>query len=435
MVRFVDLSLSLLLLTVGARAAPVEACDGEYEEPISTSILATSSSSTLTVSASTAAAKVQAVTAAVATANAVSGTTGGASGTPVGFALSAGVTGGGDATPAEPADAAELKTWLEDDVARVIIISKEYNFIGTEGTCEDCDGCIPDSYTCDAGQLAIAVIGWCDPYPAKKITYDNAGMSSIEVKANKSLIGTGSGAVIRGKGLRIVNGAENIIIQNVHFTEINPQFIWGGDAIILDGTDKIWIDHCKFSLVGRQMFVTGYEASGRVTLSYNEFDGNTDWSASCDGRHYWAFLGLGDDDLITLYGNYFHHTSGRTPKLGNKATYHALNNYWYSNTGHAFDVSEGSDVLIEGNVFEDVKTPLMASDHPGLIFVPESSTTGSCTESLERACVSNTLTSSGTLVGTDTGFLSNFTGYSVPDALESTGVKAFVLANAGVGKL
>lgn len=65
----------------------------------------------------------------------------------------------------------------------------------------------------------------------------------IIVKSNKSLVGEGSSGVIKGKGLRIVSGATNIIIQNIMITDLNPQYVWGGDAITLDNTDLVWIDH------------------------------------------------------------------------------------------------------------------------------------------------------------------------------------------------
>lgn len=42
---------------------------------------------------------------------------------------------------------------------------------------------------------------------------DNAGSLGITVNSNKSLIGEGTSGVIKGKGLRIVSGAKNIIIQ------------------------------------------------------------------------------------------------------------------------------------------------------------------------------------------------------------------------------
>lgn len=85
----------------------------------------------------------------------------------------------------------------------------------------------------------------CGSAPSVSVTYDNAGVSAINLGSNKSLIGIGSSGVIRGKGLRIANGAKNIIIQNIHITELNPQYIWGGDAITLDGADLVWVDHCK----------------------------------------------------------------------------------------------------------------------------------------------------------------------------------------------
>jgi pectate lyase len=44
---------------------------------------------------------------------------------------------------------------------------------------------------------------------------DNAGMLGITVGSNKSLIGEGTSGVIKGRGLRMVSGVENIIIQYV----------------------------------------------------------------------------------------------------------------------------------------------------------------------------------------------------------------------------
>lgn len=62
---------------------------------------------------------------------------------------------------------------------------------------------------------------------------------------------------------------------------MNSHLIWGGDAISVDGSDLIWVDHCKFSLIGRQMFVAGMKESGNITLSFNEFDGQTNTSNTC----------------------------------------------------------------------------------------------------------------------------------------------------------
>lgn len=30
-------------------------------------------------------------------------------------------------------------------------------------------------------------------------------------------------------------------------TNLNPQYVWGGDAFTFSGTSKIWVDHCTVS--------------------------------------------------------------------------------------------------------------------------------------------------------------------------------------------
>lgn len=235
------------------------------------------------------------------------------SGKAEGFAAS--VTGGGDAAAVTPTTTDELVKYLGDSSPRVIVLDREFDFRGTEGTTTD-SGCSPWG-TGSACQIAINKDDWCTNYEpdapkVDKITYDAAGTLGINVASDKTLVGSGSKAVIYGKGLRIVSGAKNIIIQNIHVTEINPQYVWGGDGITIDGSDLIWIDHVKTSRIGRQHIVLGEGASNRVTISNSEIDGQTDWSATCDGNHYWGMYFTGSGDLITLKNNYIHHTSGRS---------------------------------------------------------------------------------------------------------------------------
>ncbi|CUS08299.1 unnamed protein product [Tuber aestivum] len=378
-------------------------------------------------------------------------------GAATGFAK--GVTGGGSATPAYPADIKELRSWLTDSTPRVIMLKKEYNFIGSQGTVT-ATGCRPSSNTCpdSGGQDAINGADWCTRYghPDIAVTYDKAGTTFIDVKSNKSIVGKGSSGVIRGIGLRIANGASNIIIQNVHITELNPQYIWGGDAITLAGSDLVWIDHCKFSLIGRQMVVTGYAKAGRVTISNNEFDGKTSWSATCNGDHYWTMLFLGSSDLITLAGNYIHDCSGRAPKvlyniiqlphfkkIGGEGSanvlIHAVNNYFNSIGGHAFDLGTGGMALIEGNVFESVTTTITTTSVSagGRIFnAYASSDSNTCTASLGRACVQNTVSGSGLWKAyTTSSFLTKFSGKDVQAAAAVSGVKSNVKSNSGVGHI
>lgn len=148
-----------------------------------------------------------------------------------------------------PTTTDELVSYLGDSQARVIIIEGTYDFTGTEGTTSG-NGCAPWG-TDAACQVAIDQDNWCENYepdaPSVSVSYDNAGVLGITVGSNKSLVGK-NGATIKGKGIRMV-GVSNVIIQNVAFTDINPKYVWGGDAITLDGTDLIWIDHCTVSVL------------------------------------------------------------------------------------------------------------------------------------------------------------------------------------------
>lgn len=209
------------------------------------------------------------------------------SGAAEGFAK--GVTGGGSATAVYPSTTDELVSYLGDSTARVIVLTKTFDFRGTEGTTTS-SGCAPcmlifisfveDRPKTDSimqGVLALAAKlydhesfllisesrvtnslqaidkdDWCENYEpdaptVSSITYDAAGTLGITVASDKSIVGDGSSGVIKGKGLRIVNGATNVIIQNVAITDINPEYVWGGDAITLDGTDNVWIDHVTVS--------------------------------------------------------------------------------------------------------------------------------------------------------------------------------------------
>ncbi|KAI1342810.1 pectate lyase a [Xylariaceae sp. FL0016] len=348
-----------------------------------------------------------------------------------------GVTGGGSATAVYPTTNAQLVSYLGDSSARVIVLTKTFDFTGTEGT-TTATGCAPWG-TASGCQTAINQNSWCTNYqpdaPSVSVTYDNAAILGITVGSNKSLIGQGTAGVIKGKGLRIVSGASNIIIQNIRITDLNPQYVWGGDAITLDNTDLVWIDHVKTDLIGRQHIVLGNDASNRVTISNNEIDGTTSWSATCDGHHYWGLYFTGSNDLVTLKGNYIHHTSGRSPKVAGNTLLHAVNNYFYASSGHAFEIGSGAMILAEGNVFQNVPTPAESPVSGKLFTSPDSSTNAACTSYLGHACQLNAFGSSGDFYGVDESFFSYFSGKNVASAVSGQDANSQVVANAGVGKI
>ncbi|EPE04104.1 pectin lyase [Ophiostoma piceae UAMH 11346] len=345
-----------------------------------------------------------------------------------------GVTGGGSAAAVYPTTNAELVSYLGDSSARNIILTKTFDFTTSEGT-TSATGCAPwgTGSTC---QLAINKDNWCTNYepnaPKAAVKYNNAGVLGILVKSNKSLIGQGSAGIIKGKGLRIV-GSSNIIIQNIHVTGLNPQYVWGGDAITLNGADMVWVDHVKTSLIGRQHYVFGNSASNRVTVSNSEIDGQSSWSATCDGHHYWGMYFTGSNDMVTFKNNYVHHTSGRSPKVSGNTLLHFVNNYMYANSGHAFESETGAKILAEGNIFDNVVASIDTTT--GQMFSsPSVSANAVCTSALGRVCQVNKYISSGTLTGSDSSFLSNFGGKNVATAATAASISG-VKTSAGFGKI
>lgn len=154
-----------------------------------------------------------------------------------GFA--AGVTGGGDATPDHPNDIEELVSLLTDATPRVIVLSKEFDFTESEGT-ETGTAC--QSWGTDPSCQKI-IQDDCGTSPSIQGTWYKAPQNPIDVASDKTILGVGDAGAIKGKGLRFRDGATNIIVQNIAVTDLNPEFVWGGDAISFDGSDLIWIDH------------------------------------------------------------------------------------------------------------------------------------------------------------------------------------------------
>ncbi|KGO74627.1 Pectin lyase fold/virulence factor [Penicillium italicum] len=350
-------------------------------------------------------------------------------GTPEGFASS--VTGGGNATPVYPTTTDELVSYLGDNEARVIVLSKTFDFTDSEGSTTT-SGCTPWG-TAPGCQVAINKDDWCtnyEPNAAKTtVTYKNAGMLGINVGSNKSLIGEGTSGVIKGRGLRIVNGVKNVIVQNIAVTDINAQYVWGGDAITLDEVDLVWLDHITTARIGRQHYVLGTGADNRISITNNFINGESEYSATCDGHHYWNVYLDGSSDKVTFKGNYLYKTSGRAPKVQDNTYLHAVNNYWAENSNHAFEIGAGAYVLAEGNYFSNVNTVLEAATFKGSLFAADTDSSA-CSSYIGRACVANA--NGGSLVSSASNVLESFKGETLPTA---AGASTDPAGSAGQGNL
>lgn len=114
-----------------------------------------------------------------------------------------------------------------------------------------------------------------------------------------------------------------------------------------------------------------------------------------------------------------------------------MNNYWYANSGHAFELGSGANIVAEGNVFQNVVHPIDPGTTGGQIFTsPSTSANAVCSSYLGRACQVNAFGSSGAFDSMgSTGFLADFAGKNVASARAASGVVSSVSANAGFGRI
>uniref|UniRef100_A0A1B6CZA1 pectin lyase n=1 Tax=Clastoptera arizonana TaxID=38151 RepID=A0A1B6CZA1_9HEMI len=279
----------------------------------------------------------------------------------------------------------------QDDTLKVIRITKEFDFRGTEGYVTE-TGCYHRSTPiCKIqGQLKLNAGNQCSGLEETEVTYDKAGKTPLLVGSNKYIVGDAGAAAIVGKGLEIID-AHDVYIHNLKITDVNSQVIWAGDALSINNSSNVWIDSNYIARIGRQMIVTHFGACRNITISNNEFDGRTLYSDYCDGTHYWLFLFLGSNDTITLFKNFVHDTAGRGPhscglKKSQVLIYMANNNFENITHNGLIDSQDaGSRLLVEGNTFTNVSKLVSADD--GSIFLPlNEDDTEICEQYLGRKC-------------------------------------------------
>ncbi|KAF4139182.1 Autophagocytosis associated protein active-site domain-containing protein [Phytophthora infestans] len=170
---------------------------------------------------------------------------------------------------------------------------------------------------------AVSVDG--RPLPLYSIIQDvefpgsNGALKRMNVKGNKTVRGIGKSGVI----------------MNIYIIELNRHVVWGGDARLQqrqhDHQQHLDRPRQGFSCGSSNARVTKKAGVATMTVSNSDFDGNTDYSSTCDGHHYWTFLFYGRNTGVSMFNNYVHGTSGRSPKLGGNKNEHIVahiaNNY------------------------------------------------------------------------------------------------------------
>jgi pectate lyase len=161
------------------------------------------------------------------------------------------------------------------------------------------------------------------------------------------VLGLGSDATIVG-GLRIVR-AHNVILRNLSITG-------GPDAIDIERSDHVWVDHCDLSECEDGLLDIKH-ASDFVTVSWSHFH---DHHKTCLVGHSDKPSARAEDAghlRVTYHHNFFDGTETRHPRVRYAEPVHVFNNYFLKND-HGVHSAMDAGVLVEGNYFEGVRYPI-----------------------------------------------------------------------------
>lgn len=180
-----------------------------------------------------------------------------------------------------------------------------------------------------------------------KISLDD----DLRLGSNSTIAGAGPMATLAGAGLH-VRDATNVIIRDLTIHG-------AGDAINIEGSDHIWIDHCDLSHC-RDGLVDIKRGSDCVTVSWNRFH----------DHHKTCLLGHSDSAQIqaldrgklrvTYHHNYFDGSKTRHPRVRFGEGVHVFNNL-YRNCDYGVASVMDAAVLVEANVFDNVSKPTLTS--------------------------------------------------------------------------
>ncbi|RSL67583.1 hypothetical protein CEP53_002985 [Fusarium sp. AF-6] len=178
-----------------------------------------------------------------------------------------------------------------------------------------------------------------------------SGAAKVQVTSDKSIIGK-SGSSLTGIGLTI-NGQKNVIVRNMKISKVEADY---GDAITIQKSTNVWVDHCDLSATrdGDKDFYDGLvdlsHAADWVTISHTYLHdhskgslvGHSDKNAAEDtGKLH-----------VTYANNHFYNVRSRGPLL-RFGTAHIFNAY-YDTMDTGLNSRMGAQALIQSSVFTNV---------------------------------------------------------------------------------
>jgi pectate lyase len=176
------------------------------------------------------------------------------------------------------------------------------------------------------------------------------------VGSNKSILGTRATSGVSGSGFYI-RRKQNVIIRGLQiFKSVAPD-----DGVSIDESKNVWIDHNDFfsDLDSGKDYYDGLldvkHAADWITISWNKF--HTHYKTSLVGH---SDNNAGEDIgtlHVTYSNNWFYDVGSRLPSL-RFGTAHIYNNVYENVETSGINSRMGAQVLVERNVFSNVRVPL-----------------------------------------------------------------------------
>lgn len=204
------------------------------------------------------------------------------------------------------------------------------------------------------GPLTIMVKGMLTVPPTPD--GGDTGGESIRVSSNKTIIGADANSGIFGGGLAMTR-VSNVIVRNLVIARPNTD--GDIDAIHIEGSHQIWIDHCDLSSNNGTGTYDGLvdisDQSDFVTVSWTHYHDHQD--SGLIGRSDSSAAGAEDagKEHVTYDHDLF--TNLKTGPRVRFGTVHVLNSDFDTVANYGVAATDGANVRIEGSSFKNVTPP------------------------------------------------------------------------------
>ena len=196
----------------------------------------------------------------------------------------------------------------------------------------------------------------------------------ITTKANKTIVGMGRGANLRGAAMftRTAEGSGNFIARNLAVYDVNPHLVEASDGLSTVGTttthvSKFWADHISYKWISDGMDI---EYTDQATVSWLDYDGRNQFNCYQTD----PYVALLEDTKLTYANDYWHGTMGRVPKVVGVTTgsqVHVFNSYIDTNTyymlGAHGTATAKAELLFENNAVNHASYAFDLQDSNGYI--------------------------------------------------------------------